>query len=310
MDALSEVLAAAQVGRPVSALTVGRAPWAIRLDEPGAAQFHVLLQGSAWLTAAGAAPLRLDVGDVVLLPHGTAHTVGDDPHTAPADRIRLAERHPADSAGTSVRLGGAGAATAMLCGAYLLDRAVPPHPMLRALPAVMHIPASRGSHPGLRAAVDLLAAEVEQPRPGSTAIVGALVDAMLAYVLRSWCERHRDACPEWLAALADPAVGRALAAMHAEPARGWTVAGLAGVAGLSRAAFSRRFGALVGEPPLAYLTQWRMLRAQQLLRAGTATLDAVARQVGYDSPFAFGRAFKRYAGTSPGRYRAAGRPPG
>jgi AraC-like DNA-binding protein len=104
-------------------------------------------------------------------------------------------------------------------------------------------------------------------------------------------------------ALADPAVGAVLARMHEDPARPWTVATLAAEAGLSRAAFARRFSVLLGEPPIAYLTRWRMTRAQTMLRAGNAPLSAVAREVGYESPFAFAKAFKRFTGQSPGRYR-------
>jgi AraC-like DNA-binding protein len=305
MDALSEVLAAGQVGRPVSARTVGRAPWAMRQSAPGAAAFHVVLRGSAWLTAAGEAPLRLEVGDVALLPHGTTHDLGDDPATPAVDFASLAEHRPPGQAFGVVELGGDGPQSTLLCGAYLLATAAPQHPMLASLPTVMHLPASRGADPQLRALVDLLAAEVERPAPGSTTIVASLVDALFAYLLRTWCAAHPDACPPWLAALADPVLGRAIVAVHAEPATPWTVGQLAAVAGLSRAAFARRFAAQVGLPPLSYLTQWRMVRAQQLLRSGSAPLDAVAREIGYDSAFAFGKAFKRHTGVSPGRYREA-----
>lgn len=302
MDVLTDVLTAAQIGRPVSARTVGRAPWAVRMELATGAQFHVVAQGDVWLSRAGAEPLRLGPGDVVLLPHGTTHVLGDDPATPPVALSEVAGSSLGGPA-TDVSLGGTGAMTTMLCGAYALDHEMPPHPLLRALPDVVHLPASRGTSPELRAAVDLLSAEIEQSRPGSTAIVAALVDALFAYVLRSWCEQRRDQCPAWWAALSDPVVGRALSAVHGDPGQPWSVAGLASVAGLSRAAFARRFAALVGEPPLAYLTRWRMVRAQMLLRTGSAPLDTIARAVGYESSFAFGKAFKRFAGVSPGRYR-------
>ncbi|GAA1798903.1 AraC family transcriptional regulator [Luedemannella flava] len=303
MDALSEVLAAGQVGRPVSARTVGRTPWALRMIFPGAAVFHVAMQGSAWLTVDGHAPLRLDPGDVALLPHGSTHTLGDDPATPPVELGSLADAHPPGQAIASAEFGGDGARSTLLCGAYLLTQAAPQHPMLGSLPAVMHLPASRGADPQLRALVDLLASEVERPGPGSTTIVSSLVDAMFAYLLRTWCATNPGACPQWLAALADPVLGRALVAVHADPAAPWTVGQLASVAGLSRAAFARRFAEQVGLPPLTYLTRWRMVRAQQVLRANSAPLDTVAREVGYDSAFAFSKAFKRHTGVSPARYR-------
>ncbi len=305
VDALSEVLAAGQVGRPVAARTIGRAPWGLRQMVPGAALFHVIMRGTAWLTVDGGTPLRLDPGDVVLLPHGTSHTLGDDPATPPVELGSLAERHQPGEAFAVVEFGGEGAQTNMLCGAYLLTRAAPQHPMLSALPTVLHLPASRGVDTQLRALVDLLATEVERPGPGSATIATSLVDALFAYLLRTWCAAHPDACPPWLSALADPVLGRALVAVHAEPAAPWSVGQLASVAGLSRAAFSRRFTAQVGLPPLTYLTQWRMVRAQQLLRSGTAPLESVARDIGYESAFAFSKAFKRHTGVSPARYREA-----
>jgi AraC-like DNA-binding protein len=192
----------------------------------------------------------------------------------------------------------------MLCGAYLLDRSQP-HPLLRELPELIHLPATIGRHPALRAAVDLLGQELEQERPGADAVLPALLDLLLLYILRAWLAgQSGHAAPAgWPAALRDTSAAGALRAIHGSPARPWTVAELGSLAGLSRAAFARRFTALVGQPPLAYLTWWRMTLAARDLRDGSEPLSAIAKKAGYNSEYAFAHAFKRQRGIAPGHYR-------
>jgi AraC-like DNA-binding protein len=246
----------------------------------------------------------LRTGDVVLLPRGVPHVLADPPRAAPVPIESLPLCRTPGAGMPLLEIGQqAEPATELVCGAYLLEPAARPHPLLGALPEVVYLPGSRGAHPSLHTAVDLLAAELGRSRPGTTAVVEALINALLAYVLRAWFDQQPQRSPAW-AALADPAVGAALVRLHDRPAAPWTVAGLAADVGLSRAAFARRFTSLIGEPPLAYLTRWRMTRARQLLRGGNATLAAVAHEVGYESPFAFAKAFKRHTGESPGSYRA------
>jgi AraC-like DNA-binding protein len=192
----------------------------------------------------------------------------------------------------------------MLCGAYLLDGARP-HPLLGELPPVVPLPARAGDRPWLRSLVDLLGAELARRRPGAAAIVPALLDALLTYLVRACLEPSAGGRSEagWSAALTDPAITAALNEMHADPARRWTVAELGCVAGLSRSAFARRFTTLTGQPPLAYLGWWRMTLAARLLRQSDAPLSSLARQAGYASEYAFANAFKREYGIAPGRYR-------
>jgi AraC-like DNA-binding protein len=152
----------------------------------------------------------------------------------------------------------------------------------------------------LRAAVDLLGVELQRSRPGVDAMVPALLEVLLLQILRA---HYAGSGTGWAAALRDPAVAAALRAIHGDVPRPWTVGELAGLAGLSRAAFARRFGALVGRPPLGYLAWWRMTVAAGLLRAGELPLAAVARRVGYASEFAFAHAFKREYGMASGGYR-------
>ncbi|MFD0370709.1 AraC family transcriptional regulator [Streptomyces sp. NPDC127114] len=305
MDVLSDAIAAMRTGRPHSSRTVNFAPWGFRFPPSKGAGFHVVLQGGAWLLPPDdGAPVRLGPGDVVLLAHGTGHGLADRPDTPLVDAVAA----PDGSWPTPPVRGPVGPdETLLLCGAYQLSRARA-HPLLTELPPYVHIPARVGAHPRLRAAVDLLGAELAEPQPGSDAIVPALLDTLLLYLLRTWWLTVRaDRSTGWSAALADPAVAAALRALHGDPARVWTVEELGALGGLSRAAFARRFTTLVGRPPLAYLTWWRMTTAGRLLRADDLPLRAVAQRSGYSSEFAFAKAFKREYGTAPGQYRRAAR---
>ncbi|UQT56164.1 AraC family transcriptional regulator [Streptomyces durmitorensis] len=306
MDVLSDVIAAMRTGRPHSSIRDAYAPWGVHFDTHEGAGFHVVLQGSAWLIPdrEGAEPVQLGPGDVVFLAHGYGHALASDPG-APLERFELEPdgSWPAPPERGSVT--GEGPATVLLCGAYRLDRARA-HPLLSELPEVVHLPARVGAHLSLRAAVELLGAELEEPQPGADIIVSALLDTMLLYILRAWWlrERHGSGHPTgWSAALADPVVAAALGAVHGDPAHPWTVEELGALAGLSRAPFARRFAATVGSPPLAYLTWWRMTTAGRLLREGDLPLRQVAERAGYTSEFAFSKAFKREFGVAPGQYR-------
>ncbi|SED65329.1 AraC family transcriptional regulator [Streptomyces sp. TLI_105] len=301
MDVLSDAIAAMRTGLPHSSRTVRLAPWGVRYPSSDSAGFHVVLQGTAWmLPPDAAAPVRLGPGDVVLFAHGTGHGLADHPDTPLVDVLPA----PDGSWPTRPDRGAAGAEEiVLLCGAYRLSRARA-HPLLTELPPFVHLPARVGAHPRLRAAVELLGAELTEPQPGSDAIVPALLDTLLLYLLRTWWLAERaDRSTGWSAALSDPAVAGALRALHGDPARAWTVEELGALGGLSRAAFARRFTTLVGRPPLAYLTWWRMTTAGRLLRSDDLPLRAVAERSGYSSEFAFAKAFKREYGVAPGRYR-------
>jgi AraC-like DNA-binding protein len=179
--------------------------------------------------------------------------------------------------------------------------------LLNDLPEVIHLPARVGRYPALRAAVDLLGAELErESRPGTDAVVPTLLDLLLLYILRAWFDDQQaseGSATGWVTALHDPAIAAALSAIHGDPGRQWTVDELGRQARLSRAAFARRFTQLVGQPPLTYLTWWRMTTAARLLRASDAPVNAIAQQVGYTSQYAFAHAFKRHYGSPPGSYR-------
>ncbi len=296
MDVLSDAITVMRAGRPHANRYELYAPWGMRFPDGQGAGFHVVLQGSCWLLPPEGAPIRLGAGDVAFL-HGTGiHGIADSPTSSLVD---FDPRRP------NVWPRGDGVAAVVLCGAYLLDT-TRAHPLLSELPPVVHLPARIGRHLSLRAALDLLGAELEQPRPGAAAAVPALLDTLLLYILRAWFEERAGdpGADGWTAALADPAVMAALTAIHTAPDRQWTVAELGARAGLSRAAFAGRFTMLVGRPPLTYLTWWRMTIAARLLRESDLPLRTVARRTGYSSDIAFAAAFKREYGITPGRYRA------
>ncbi|AZQ40712.1 AraC family transcriptional regulator [Streptomyces cyaneochromogenes] len=304
MDVLSDAVAAMRTGRPHSRRQDLYAPWGWRFPASDGTGFHVVLQGSAWLIPAAGEPVAMGPGDVVFLAQGREYGLAGG-LDVPLEDVRPLPDGTWPEATPTAPPAPSGPPAVLLCGAYMLDRSRA-HPLLAELPDVVHLPARVGAHRSLRTAVELLGAELEEPQPGSDTVVASLLDTLLLYILRAWwlSERHRSGRPTgWAAALADPGVAAALRCIHGDPGHPWTVEDLGARAGLSRAAFARRFAALVGEPPLAYLTWWRMTTAARLLRADDTPLRTIAQLTGYTSEFAFAKAFKRAYGVAPGQYR-------
>lgn len=302
-DVLTQVLDAIHLGGALSARVELGAPWALHYGEQTGyrAGFHVVVTGDCWITLDTTGEcVTLSRGDVVVLPHGTGHTLGDHPTTTAMEFGHVVARL---QPGESVNLpSGRGDSTILLCGSYSFgpDGA---NPLLRGLPHLLHIPASQGRGDPLGAATRLLAAEVGGVESGSALVVDRLVDLLFVYALRTWLVQQDAArASSWFGALQDPVVGPAIRAVHDDPGEAWTVESLADRSGMSRAAFARNFRQAVGEPPLTYVTRWRMTVAAELLAQGE-TIAHVARQVGYDNEFAFAKAFKRVRGVSPGQHR-------
>ncbi len=253
-------------------------------------------------------PVELAVGDTVVTCGPDHYVVADRPDRAPTlfigpggDCRDAAGNHLADLMSLGVRTWGndpTGSAT-LLTGAYALDGEVGAR-LLRALPPALVLPRAEWNSP----IAALLAAEIGRDEPGQEAVLDRLLDLLLITALRAWFARPDAEPPAWYAANADPLVGRALQLLHHNPARPWTVGSLAAATGVSRATLARRFTELVGEPPMQFLTGWRLALAADLLRDPDTTLAAVARRVGYSSPFALSTAFKRARGVSPREHRA------
>ncbi|MER8223531.1 AraC family transcriptional regulator [Streptomyces sp. NPDC094143] len=294
MDVLSDVITMMRTGRPITARAQNSGTWSECHGPFPGAGFHVVLSGSCWLVPVDGAPVALTAGDVVLLPRGSKHYLKSVP-VLPADSLSGAPQAQPAAQDTPVDL---------LCGAYRLDQERT-HPLLAEMPAVVHLPASVGNRPSLRAAVDLLGGDLKEAQPGSSAALTSLLDLLLIYIIRAYTaeEAARSGQRGWPAALEDPAIAAVLQSMHEDPAKPWTVQELGARAGLSRAAFARRFSALLGQPPLAYLTWWRLATAARMLRETDAPLASIATRVGYSSQFAFANAFKREFGQAAGGYR-------
>ncbi len=275
------------------------APFRVSFSEPGLRGVHVVVEGECDVSVEGRPPRRLRAGDLVLFPRGDAHVLHSvgAVHGQSQSGVALAM---ATERGSEVRGGGQGAEAVIMCGAFVVTRH--DHPALAGLPQVVHVTEGSGRERWLAPYVDALSAEVFHGGPGSGVVMARLSDALVARALRFHAEAVTE--PGLLLGLRDPYVAPALAAMHDDLAKPWTVASLAAIAGVSRAVFAERFRQRMGISPGGYLLQIRMARARTLLRDEGTTVRTVAAAVGYGSEAAFSTAFKRYAGTTPGAYRS------
>ena len=311
MDPLSDLLRRAGAGDARVRQLIQRPPWSITFADAPSITVFATLGGAATLRLEdmpSVAPVRLAVGDIALVTQSTRHTIADDLTTPPQVVIRAGQKQflgdpdqfPGPRTFLAPRTCGDGlpGATTMLRGMFTV-RGEAGRRLLGMLPPLAVVPAG----PGTGAVLDLLTAEAAHDEPGQDAVLHRLLDLVLVLALRAWCAQPGVNLPAWCRALADPAMSTALEQIHEDPARRWTVAELAATVGMSRAAFAARFTALVGQPPLAYLTDWRMTLAADLLSSDpTTTVAAVARAVGYQDAFAFSAAFKRAKGVSPSRW--------
>nr|WP_269781679.1 AraC family transcriptional regulator [Nocardia bovistercoris] len=274
------------------------APFEITFTQSGLRGIHIVLHGECDLVLTGDIRHRLRAGDLAILPRADPHalcSIGPPPlrPTSAAQLAALPDK--------SIHFGGSGAETSILCGAFAVGE--PQHPALQGLPSVLHVRGERGAvPPWLHPYIDIVTAEVAEQAAGSDLVMARLSDAIVIRAMR-----HHGAVtdqPGWLAGLADPALARALAAIHDDPAHPWRIDTLAHLTGMSRATFAAKFTDRVGQPAITYITALRMQKARTLLRDDRLTVAAIARQVGYRSDVAFAAAFKRAHRMSPGRFRA------
>lgn len=302
MDTLSLILDDMHFDGVVFASSVNAPPWSWRLAVDGVACAHVITRGQAWLVREGAEPLLLETGDLVVLPGGDAHTIQDRPTTAAAPRDLLP--HMArDLAGS--RLGGED--TPQSCHLISTHARFDAHmaaPLVKALPPLLHVRGlGEAPPPWLAVGLQFLALEVAQQRPAQQAILNRMGDILFMQCIRDHVESVPEGSGNWLSALKDRALSTALALIHREPQRNWTVPDLAKEACLSRSAFADRFTQTLGEPPLTYLTRHRMRLAARHLGHSALSVSKVADMVGYASEAAFSQAFKREYGCSPSAWR-------
>jgi AraC-like DNA-binding protein len=285
-------------------------PWSVRVQDRAPLSLVAMVRGDAWVVPdPPGETVRLRPGDVAITRGPDPYTFADDPATPPQVVIHPGEHCTtpdgedlAQAMDLGVRTWGNSpdGSTVMLIGTYQMRGEISER-LLAALPPLLVLREDIEDSP----LVPLLADEIGRDEPGQEAVLDRLLDLLLIAVLRTWFSRPEAEAPAWYRAHDDPVVGRALRMIHNNPDHPWTVATLAAEIGVSRAALARRFADLVGEPPMSYLTGWRLTLAADLLREPDATVGAVARQVGYASPFALSTAFKRVRGVSPRQHQVA-----
>ncbi|MEU6487872.1 AraC family transcriptional regulator [Streptomyces sp. NPDC046887] len=309
MDALTALLDGPKARGALLLKAVLTPPWAVRIEDRAPISVLTMVHQEAWIIPDCGAPVLIRPGDVALLRGPDPYTIADRPDT-PVGIVVGPDQRCGTTGGADltealcrgVRTWGdtpGPDSAVMLSGTYQAPSEVGRR-LLDALPALVVRPRALNRSP----LVALLAEEVGRDEPGQELVLDRLLDLLFVGVLRHWLADPTAGCPAWHRAQSDPVVGPALELLHQYPCRAWTVASLADAVGVSRAALARRFGAVVGEPPMTYLAGWRLTLAADLLREPGATVAAVARRVGYGSAFALSTAFKRVRGVSPQQYRA------
>jgi len=301
-DYLSEVLRDLRIACASYCRTEFAAPWGVALPvHQRRARFHYVAEGSCWLCMPSREPLRLDAGDLVLLPHGGAYALVDQPDTAARAFDDMAREYFGKDVYV-LREGGDGARCVIICSGVEFEESVV-HPLLELMPDILHVRGGAMDDVSLIVMLDAMAQESKAPRVGSATVMIRLADIVIARLIRAWVERSEAQTCGWLTAVRDPQIGRALALIHRQPEHPWSVVSLASAATLSRTLFSERFTSLVGVSPARYVARWRMHLAGIWLADERLNVGEVAMRLGYESEASFSRAFKRFMGVPPGTVR-------
>jgi len=311
MDVLTDVMQTVRVHSNLYGRAEFTAPWGIEVPhEPGRAGFFVISRGSCWLQIEGLDnPVPLAGGDFVFFPQGGPYSLRDalDSPTTPVHEIDSVE----DQRGRVCSLGGGGAPTSAIWGCFEFEGGGR-NPLFQSLPRMIHLTAESGPHvQWLQSTLQFVTSEFATAAPGAETVVNRLTDILFVHAIRAYiagCAGKGCRAHGWLQALADAKIGEALRMIHSAPQQEWTVESLASAVAMSRSAFAARFNELVGEPPLRYVTAWRMNKASHMLLRGDP-IGAIAQAVGYETDAAFGKAFKKFMGIAPGEYRRQGREP-
>ena len=314
MDTLSDLLRVVRLDGAFFYPVEAGMPWSVEAmpsrlltprilpDSEHLIPYHFLTEGSCWGGVLGEEMVEMGPGDVILFPHGDPHVMSGAPGVrVPNDRVVVApDRYP-----TTQYMGPEGSRTTRFVCGFLGCDLRPFNPLLAALPRRMHM---RGiSHTGFGEYARQLALEASSGVPGAESVLTRLAELMFISVVRRYLDELPAGQTGWLAGLRDEVVGRVLGLIHARPGHPWTLVDLAREGATSRTALAKRFTDLVGQPPMQYLTQWRMQVAASRLTEGNAKVAAIAAEVGYESEAAFSRAFKKATGVSPGAWRESRR---
>ena len=302
-DGLSQLLLRLTVNSTVYCLSHMSSPWGFKVAARSRPAFHLLTAGTAWLEVEGEPkPIRVNAGDLVILPRGEGHVMRDSTKSP----VQWLDRILEDTPPIEGRLdyGGGGGRSELLCGGFAVDQ-LTGRPLLEALPTVVHLRGSEGRAPEwLVGLIRMIASEMASNRPGSEAVVTRLTDALLAQALRE-CLIDADRALGKSTAVSDPQIARSLRLIREHADQAWTVPKMAAAVSMSRSAFALRFRDATGETPMRHLTRYRMARAAEYLRGTNAGVREIARLTGYDSEVSVTKAFRRQFGVSPGAYRRA-----
>ena len=314
MDALSSALNAVHMTGAIFFNAICRAPWGFAVPPlkrvahvlaPGTERlvgYHLVTEGKALVRFDDETEIPVAAGDIVIVPHGDAHTVTNG---SPARLIDSGESLGQNLAGTlsTMQAGGSGEVTHFVCGYFGCDRHAD-RTFLAGLPMIIKI-SVRGDAAGtwLESSIRHLVSEAESARPGQNVLLSKMAEALFVETLRRYMEQLPPEQTGWLAGARDPVVGAALALLHRQPCHAWTLAELASQVGASRSVLGERFTQLLGEPPLTYLARWRLQLAARRLQTTRNSILQVASDVGYESEAAVHRAVKREFGLPPARYR-------
>lgn len=309
IDVLSDVLSTVRLKGAVFFDVTCLSPWVQEAPEgslivhrvlPGAEHlvpYHVVTEGACWAGVVGGELFRLEAGSIIVFPHGDAHVLSSAPGLRKPPTLEIYVPPSDAQLPMSVSIGGGEEATKLVCG-YLGCDATPFNPLLAALPRVLVLRDTGWLAPFVQVAVS----ESRQKRAGGESVLARVSELMFVEVMRRHLAELGQEQRGWLAGLRDPHTGRALSLLHERPKHPWTLEELAREVGMSRSVLAERFTELVGQPPMQYLSQWRMQVAAGMLARGSKVLEA-AFEVGYDSEAAFSRAFKRLVGVSPAMWR-------
>lgn len=301
MDPLSEVLQDFRL----SGVNYGRCelrhPWSIAFPQQQLLRFHFVSQGPCWIHTDDQGWQELRDGDLALLPQGIAHRLASAPDVVgdSLDDCRVTDLGSNVCEVVQQGVDDTGASSTLFCGsmalgAYALD------PLIALMPPIIKGCDVAGNDPIVGPLLAAMTQEAAQPQMGSATVLSRMADLLVARLIRCWVNCRGASTTGWLAAIRDPHIGRALAAIHRNPGHNWTIETLASVAGQSRTVFAERFSTLVGEGPARYLARLRMQLARELLRQGGKSVAEVAARLGYESEASFARAFKRITSVSPG----------
>ena len=318
-DVLSEVLKAVKLDGAVFFNGEFSAPWCARQPDACAMAsylsasskhviiYHLVTEGRGYAKVGeNGRPISLEAGDIIIIPHGDAHLMGNGPSVSPVDSSEQLRQVLAEGKMLS-QFGGGGELTRLVCGYMTCDPQLS-QVFLAGLPPIVKVhirdnPSGQWVEDTLRYSVN----HAETSGPGSAAVIAKLSEVLFVETLRRYIEKLPQTQTGWLAGVRDPDVGKALALLHRQPSHPWTIASLANEVGLSRSVLAERFRHYLSDTPMGYLTRWRLLLAAQMLASTSKSVAEVAGDVGYESEPSFNRAFKREFGVPPARFRTQAR---